>query len=58
MENLEQLKKDFKKKSLYPINLTNQGNSLAVQGLGLCALTAQSPGSIPGQGTKIPQAVH
>ena len=25
-------------------------------GLGLCALTAKGPGSIPGQKTKIPQA--
>ena len=32
------------------------GNSLAVQWLGLGAFTAMSPGSIPGQGTKIPQA--
>ena len=31
-------------------------NSLAVQGLGLRALTAEGPGSTPGQGTKIPQA--
>ena len=27
-----------------------------VQWLGLCALTAEGPGSIPGWGTKIPQA--
>ena len=33
------------------------GNSLAVQWLGLHALTAEGLGSIPGQGTKIPQAV-
>ena len=32
------------------------GNSLAVQWLGLCALTAKGPGSIPSRGTKIPQA--
>ena len=31
-------------------------NSLVVQWLGLCAFTAEGPGSIPGQGTKIPQA--
>ena len=31
-------------------------NSLAVQRLGLHALTAEGPGSIPGRGTKIPQA--
>ena len=33
------------------------GNSLAIQWLGLHALPAEGPGSIPGQGTKIPQAV-
>ena len=27
-----------------------------VQWLGLCTLTAEGPGSIPGLGTKIPQA--
>ena len=32
------------------------GNSLAVQWLGLCAFTAKGLGSIPVQGTKIPQA--
>ena len=32
------------------------GNSLAVQRLGLRALTVEGPGSILGQGTKIPQA--
>ena len=32
------------------------GNSLAVQKLGLRALTDEGPGLIPGQGTKIPQA--
>ena len=32
------------------------GNSLAVQWLGLCASIAGGRGSIPGQGTKIPQA--
>ena len=30
--------------------------SLAVQWLGLCPSTAETPGLIPGQGTKIPQA--
>ena len=30
------------------------GNSLAVQWLGLCAFTAESPGSITGWGAKIP----
>ena len=34
------------------------GNSLAVQWLGLHAFTAEGPGSISGQGTKIPQAVQ
>ena len=33
------------------------GTSLAVLWLGLCATSAGGPGSIPGQGTKIPQAV-
>ena len=33
------------------------GNSLAVQWLGLYASTAGGPGSIPGQGTKIPRAM-
>ena len=30
-----------------------QGNSLAVLWLGLCSFTAESSGSLPGQGTKI-----
>ena len=34
----------------------NIGNSLVVQWLGLCISTAGGPGSIPGRGTKIPQA--
>ena len=34
------------------------GNSLAVQWLGLHAFTAKGPGSIPGWGTKIPQALQ
>ena len=34
-----------------------RGNSLAVQWLGICAFTAESPSSIPGWGTKIPQAM-
>ena len=33
------------------------GNSLVVQWLGLWALTAKGLGLIPGQGTKIPQAL-
>ena len=31
------------------------GNSLVAQWLGLCAFIAKDTGSIPGQGTKIPQ---
>ena len=34
------------------------GNSLAVQWLGLSAFTAEGLGSVPGQGTKILQAVR
>ena len=34
------------------------GNSVAVQWLGLGALTAGARGSIPGWGTKISQAAH
>ena len=34
------------------------GNSLAVQWLGLCTFTAEVPGSTPGWGTNIPQAVQ
>ena len=34
------------------------GNSLAGQWLGLGAFTAEGPASIPGRGTKIPQAVR
>ena len=34
------------------------GNSLVVQGLGLHAFTTEGLNSIPGQGTKIPQAVQ
>ena len=34
------------------------GNSLVAQWLGLYAFTAKGPGSIPGWGTKIPQASH
>ena len=32
------------------------GNSLVVQWLGLCTFTAKGQSSIPGWGTKIPQA--
>ena len=42
-------------KNLY-LRMTLTGNSLAVQGLGLSAFTAVDWGSIPGQGTKIPQS--
>ena len=35
-----------------------QGNSLVVQWLGLCTLTAEGPSSISGQGTKIPKATQ
>ena len=37
--------------------LKNGRNSLAVQWLGLHPFTAKNPGSFPGWGTKIPQAV-
>ena len=32
------------------------GNSLAVQWLGIGAFIAEGPGSVPGEGAKIPQA--
>ena len=35
-----------------------RGNSLVVQWLGLSTFTAEGLGSIPGQGTKIPQAAR
>ena len=38
--------------------LTSFGNSLAVQGLGLCVLTAKGLDLIPGWGTKILQAAQ
>ena len=38
--------------------VSRDGNSLVVQWLGLHALTAEGPGSIPGRGTKILQAAH
>ena len=34
------------------------GNSLVVQWLGPHALSAKGPGSVPGRGTKIPQAMR
>ena len=39
------------------IYLAVMGNSLVVQWLGLCTLTAEGLGSIPGWGTKIPPAL-
>ena len=36
----------------------NKGNSLVVQWLGLCAITAKGAGSIPGRGTKITPATQ
>ena len=38
--------------------MNETATSLAVQWLGLGTLTAVDPGLIPGQGTKILQAVH
>ena len=52
---------DIKKTQSEPLvmkKIINEGNSLAVQWLGLCALTAKDWGSIPVQGTKIPQSVQ
>ena len=40
------------------IKKIHQGNSLAVQWLGLPAFTDQGLGSVLGRGTKIPQAVR
>lgn len=45
--------KDFKRK----IHIKNKWNSLQVQCLRLCSSTSGGPGSIPHQGTRIPQAV-
>ena len=39
-----------------PLESVTVGNSLLVQWLALSALTAEGLGSIPGQGTRIPQA--
>ena len=39
------------------IENNNDGTSLAVQGLRLCAANAKDVGSIPGGGAKIPHAV-
>ena len=38
--------------------MVNFGNSLVVQWFRLCAFTAVGLGSIPGRGTKIPQATQ
>ena len=40
------------------IKTTMRGNSMVVQQLRLRAFTAEGSGSIPGRGTKIPQAVR
>ena len=37
--------------------MRKEGTSLGVQWLRLCAFTAEGVGSIPGQGTKIPQGL-
>ena len=39
-------------------NRLTPGNSLVLQGLGPRSFTVEGPGSIPGWGTKIPQAVR
>ena len=43
---------------VYPAKMSRVGNSLAVQGLGLCASSAKGAGSVPSWGTKILQAVQ
>ena len=48
----------MKKFNILSIKGLALGSSLVVQWLGLHALTAKGPGSIPGQGTKIPRAVR
>ena len=42
-------------RNIFCIKMFLSGNSLVVQWLGLLAFTAEGTGSIPGQGTKIPQ---
>ena len=42
--------------SILSLKTVLMGNSLVVQWLGLSTFTAEGLGSIPGQGTKIPQA--
>ena len=48
-QSLKKLNIIFKKQSW---------NSLVVQWLGFCALTAEGLGSLPGQGPKIPKAIR
>ena len=48
----------YQKTSKHTHKKDSKGNSLAVQWLGLHASTSGSPGLIPGQGTKIPQAAQ
>ena len=48
----------FSKEEISLLKKHPLGNSLAVQWLGLQPLTAQGLGSIPGWGTKIPQATR
>ena len=47
-------KSRYIKKKKYQIQFPQ--NSLVVQWLGLCAFTAEGTGSIPGRGSRIPQA--
>ena len=42
--------------NFFPSLETPGGNSLLVQWIGLCVFTAEGADSIPGRGTKIPQA--
>ena len=44
--------------SLKPLKVLRGGNSLVVQGLGLCAFTARDTGSVPVWGTQISQALQ
>ena len=46
------------KKETTQLKNGQKGNFLVVQWLGLCTYTAEGAGSVPGQGTKIPQATH
>ena len=49
----------YKAKNIYYVSLYRSlpGTCLVVQWLGLHGFSAMGPGSIPGWGTKIPQAV-